>query len=99
MATAPDTGLPLPQRIAAITASFALLEGSVDPDALAATVATLEQQMQAPGFWDDSDAAAKVSAEHARATRKLEAFRTLQAEVGDLEGLVELVAEDSDLAA
>ena len=50
--------------------------------------------MQAPGFWDDSDAAAKVSSEHASATRKLEEFAGLDR---DVEDLVEL-AEDPDLA-
>ncbi len=55
--------------------------------------------MQAPGFWDDSDAAAKVSAEHARTTRKLEAYRTLAVDVEDLQGLVELAEEDDSLVA
>jgi peptide chain release factor 2 len=55
--------------------------------------------MGAPGFWDDQETAAKVSAQHARATRKLEQFRTLQTEVDDLEGLNELAAEDPSLDA
>jgi peptide chain release factor 2 len=55
--------------------------------------------MGAPGFWDDQERAAKVSAQHARAGRKLEQFRALQAEVDDLEGLNELAAEDPDLDA
>ena len=50
--------------------------------------------MGAPGFWDDQERAAKVSADHARASRKLEQFRSLQAEVDDLEGLNELTADD-----
>jgi peptide chain release factor 2 len=94
MATAPDTGLPLPQRLAAVRESFALLHGSVDPDTLAQRAAALEQQMGEPGFWDDSDAAAKVSAEHARTTRKLEAFRALERDVSDLDDLAEMAAED-----
>jgi peptide chain release factor 2 len=99
MATAPDTGLPLPQRLAAIRESFALLRGSVDPEALAATATELEGRMQAPGFWDDSDAAAKVSAEHARTTRKLEAYRSLETDVDDLDALAEMAAEDPELLA
>ncbi len=55
--------------------------------------------MGAPGFWDDQERAARVSAEHARATRKLEEFERLQADVEDLGGLVELAEEDADLAA
>jgi len=54
--------------------------------------------MGAPGFWADQERAAKVSAQHARASRKLEQFRSLQSEVDDLEGLNELAAEDSSLA-
>jgi peptide chain release factor 2 len=49
------------------------------------------------GFWDDQELAARVSAEHARATRKLATWRTLQSDVDDLEGLVELAAEDESL--
>jgi peptide chain release factor 2 len=55
--------------------------------------------MQEPGFWDDQKRAAAVSAEHSRATRKLESFRSLQSEIGDLEGLADLVQEDDSLAA
>jgi peptide chain release factor 2 len=54
--------------------------------------------MGAPGFWDDQERAAKVLADHARASRKLEQFRSLQAEVDDLEGLNELTADDPDFA-
>jgi len=49
------------------------------------------------GFWDDSERAASVSAEHARASRRLETFRALAADVEDLDGLAEMAAEDSSL--
>jgi peptide chain release factor 2 len=55
--------------------------------------------MGAPGFWDDADHAAKVSAEHARATRKLDVFRSLESDVEDLEPLAELAEEDPDMAS
>ena len=96
MATSTDT--PIPQRIAAIQASFALLRQGTDPDALAASIASLEQQMQVEGFWDDSAAAAKVNTEYARTTRKLKAFQELSSDIEDLEGLVELAEEDDELA-
>src|SRR5207253_2285321 len=67
-------------------------------DALAAQAGQLEEQMGAPGFWDDQETAAKVSAEHARVTRRLEEFRSLAGEVDDLEGLAELAAEDESIA-
>jgi peptide chain release factor 2 len=49
------------------------------------------------GFWDDQDRAAKVSAEHARTSRRLAMFRELQSDVDDLEPLAELAEEDPDL--
>ncbi len=52
--------------------------------------------MGAPGFWDDQETAAKTSAEHARTSRKLEAFHTLE---NDVESLLELLEEDPDTAA
>ena len=54
--------------------------------------------MGEPGFWDDNEAASRTSSEHSRASRKLEAFSRLQADVEDLEGLVELAQEDDSLA-
>jgi peptide chain release factor 2 len=62
-------------------------------------VASLEGEMGAPGFWDDSERAATVSAEHARASRKLEDFRSLSDDVDDLDGLAEMAAEDASLSA
>ena len=55
--------------------------------------------MGLPGFWDDQERAARTSAEHARATRKLGAFRTLESDVADLEPLAEMAEEDPELAA
>jgi peptide chain release factor 2 len=55
--------------------------------------------MGAPAFWDDQERAAKVTAEHARATRKLAVFRQLEADVDDLEPLAELAEEDPEIAA
>jgi peptide chain release factor 2 len=55
--------------------------------------------MQRPGFWDDSEQAARVSAEHANAQRRLETFRSLESDVADFEELLELSADDSGLAA
>jgi peptide chain release factor 2 len=55
--------------------------------------------MGAAGFWDDQEHAAKVSAEHARTTRKLSVFRALEADVEDLEPLAELAEEDPEIAS
>jgi peptide chain release factor 2 len=53
--------------------------------------------MGAQGFWDDSERAGKVSAEHSRASRRLETFRALEHDVEDLGGLMEMAAEDESL--
>src|SRR4051812_29736801 len=55
--------------------------------------------MQEPGFWDDQERAARVSAEHSRAQRKLDGYRTLESDLDDLEALEELAAEDDSIAA
>jgi peptide chain release factor 2 len=54
--------------------------------------------MQRPGFWDDQAAAAEASAQHARAQRRLQGFRELTQDVGDLGELAELAADDEEMA-
>jgi len=54
--------------------------------------------MGEPGFWDDQERAAKVSAEHARATRKLAGYRELEQDIDDLGPLAELAEEDPEIA-
>jgi peptide chain release factor 2 len=53
--------------------------------------------MGATGFWDDSEKAATVSAEHSRASRRLETFKALESDVEDLDGLAEMAAEEESL--
>ncbi len=55
--------------------------------------------MQAPGFWDDQETAAKTSAQHARAQKRLQGFRSLETDIGDLGDLLEMAAEDEEIAS
>ena len=55
--------------------------------------------MGEPGFWEDQERAPKVSAEHARASRRLSVYRDLERDVNDLEPLAELAEEDPEIAA
>src|SRR5205085_5814095 len=55
-----------------------------DPERLRARLGELEQELGRPGFWDDQQRAAKLSAEHTRAQRKLERYETLQNNVSFL---------------
>jgi peptide chain release factor 2 len=66
-----------------------------DPDALAARRDELERELSAPGFWDDQQHAAQVSAEHARVARKLERYEQLTSEFEDA---VELLSMDGEMA-
>jgi peptide chain release factor 2 len=89
---------PFPQRLAAIREQLRMLSDYIQPDELGTKVAELEEQMGAPGFWDDTERAARTGAEHARLQRRLVAFRALEADAEDLEGLAELADEDPELA-
>jgi peptide chain release factor 2 len=67
-----------------------------DPDALTARKAELETETVKPGFWDDQRRAAKVSAELARTQRNLDTYERLQGEAEELDGMLEMAADDSD---
>jgi peptide chain release factor 2 len=66
-----------------------------DPAALALRLDDLNEQLSAPGFWDDPRRAAVISSEQSRTQRKLETYRRLDAEIRDLPALLEMVGEDS----
>jgi peptide chain release factor 2 len=91
--------LPIPQRLLAIRQQWEMLRRGFDENALAARVAALEEAMQGPGFWDDQQTAAQVSAEHSRVTRRLERWRALRSDVEDLEALADMAEEDETVAA
>ena len=67
-----------------------------DPDALGKRSAELEAKMGEPGFWNDQQAAAQISSEHARVQRRLERYERLRREYDDAQ---ELLAMDGDMAA
>ncbi len=95
---AASSSVPTPQRITTIRAQLEQLAAYLEPAALQATADELEAQMGEPGFWDDPDGAAKVSAEHSRVSRRLETFTGLQADAADLDDLVAMAGEDEELA-
>jgi peptide chain release factor 2 len=53
--------------------------------------------MGEPGFWDNQEHAAQVSAEHARTSRKLTSFQALERDIDDLDALAELADEDPSM--
>jgi len=68
-----------------------------DPDSLRARLAELEQAMGEPGFWGDQKRAAKISAEHARLSRRLGRYDSFVREAADLDELAALVSGDGEL--
>src|SRR6201996_9560739 len=55
--------------------------------------------MGRPGFWDDQESAARVSAAHARAQRRLDMFRGLESDVAELGDLAELAEKQKGAQA
>jgi peptide chain release factor 2 len=68
-----------------------------DPAALERRLGELNEALADPAVWDDQRRAAKLSGEHARASRKLETYQSLSSEIDDLEALQELFGDDPSL--
>ena len=64
-----------------------------DPDTLSARLNELEGELSAPGFWDDQQRAAAVSAEHARVAKRLDRYQGLVRDYEDARQLFELDGE------
>ena len=75
-----------------------VLRGYIDPQQVQARMDELEQAMQAPGFWDDPQAASRVSSEHAQLRDRHAMFTGLDQEVTDLGDLIEVAraGEEAD---
>jgi len=67
-----------------------------DPASLEQRIAQLETELNAPGLWDDQANAARVSAEHARVSRRLDGYRALQREYDDARELAEIDGGELD---
>jgi peptide chain release factor 2 len=70
-----------------------------DPEALGRRREELERQTIEPGFWDDQKRAAGVSSELTRTQRRLETYERLRADAGELDGMLEMAAEDDEWRA
>jgi peptide chain release factor 2 len=67
-----------------------------DPESLKARVAELERELGEPGFWDDQQRAAAVSAEHSRLSRRLDRYDRLRREYEDARELLSMDGEMAD---
>jgi peptide chain release factor 2 len=70
-----------------------------DPASLTTRVAELEQELGQPGFWDEPEHAAAVSAEHARLAKRLDRYDRLTREYDDARELLEMDASLADEVA
>jgi peptide chain release factor 2 len=68
-----------------------------DPEELRARLAELEGAMGEPGFWDDQQRGARLSAEHARLGRRLVRYEELSGEADDVRELLGLASDDGEL--
>jgi peptide chain release factor 2 len=67
-----------------------------DPERLRGRLAELEQELSEPGFWDDQQRAARVSAEHSRLARRLDRYEHLTRDYDDARELFEMDGEMAD---
>jgi peptide chain release factor 2 len=58
-------------------------------------VASLEEVMRAPDFWDDQNHAQELSTRYSRLRSKLEHYERLASQVDDLEALLDMAAEET----
>ena len=70
-----------------------------DPAGLRRRRDELERQTIQPGFWDDQRRAAAISSELTRAQRRLDTYERLVADAGELDGMLEMAADDDDWRA
>ncbi len=86
----------LAQAVARLRERTTHLSAYVDTQALETRQAELEDQMQAPGFWDDPATASRVGAEHAAVRDRLSGFLALDGDLSDLSELIAVAREGDE---
>ncbi len=86
------------KNIENIKNSINLIKNFVKFDEISARLVDLEQQIEAPNFWDDTENAIKVTKEKDGIVEKLEPVKNLEKRIADLVELVELAELENDEA-
>ena len=86
------------KEIEAASARLADAHGYLKVDQLREDVAALDAQMAEPGFWDDAQAAQKVSKEAADLKDTIAEYEAAAAKLEDAEAACELASEDEAFA-
>ena len=84
----------LAQQAGRLSERTTLMGDYLDPVRIEAELAELEAQMEAPTFWDDPVAAAKVNTRYSAEQRRLNDYREVSAEVDDLVELIGMGREE-----
>ena len=85
--------------LATLERSLASIEAVIDPAAKRAVLADLQEQVSAPGLWDDQENAQRVTSQLSRLQSDIERVEKLRSRLDDLPILFELADEESDPAA
>ncbi len=86
-------------RLAELDTTLTSIEKVVDPAALGAQIADLEQQASAPDLWDDQARAQQVNSKLALLQGELRRVTAFRSRLDDATVLAELAAEENDAAA
>ncbi len=76
--------------------TLAEIRSALNPDAVSAEIATLEETMGADGFWDDVERGNKLNQQISVLRNKLDGYMKLQRDFDDLETLLEMAEEEQD---
>ncbi len=77
-------------------AKYETISRAIDLDALRIRITELEKEASAPGLWDDTENAQRVTSNLSQAQSQLKRLNELENRLSDLETLYELGAEEDD---
>jgi peptide chain release factor 2 len=90
------TDLDVSSRISALRSTFATIEAVVNPADLERDIAGLSEQAAAPGLWDDTDNAQRVTSALSHRQTELSRIRDMARRLDDLDVLLEMAKEADD---
>ena len=93
------TDLDVSGRISALRSTFSTIEAVVDPESLRAEIAVLSEQASAPGLWDDTDNAQKVTSALSHRQSELARVTDVARRLDDLDVLLDMAKEAGDEAS
>lgn len=93
------TDLDVSGRITALRSTFSTIEAVVNPESLQQEIATLSEQAAAPGLWDDTDNAQRVTGALSHRQSELARLSEMSRRLDDLEVILDMAKEAGDDAS